>query len=1149
VSARQSVTYAPIPPSAQGLLALRLAQQSGRNVLHLCVNDRQLEQTASLIQALAPNMRLLRLPAWDCLPYDRISPAGDILAQRLSTLCQLAAGVLTTPFILLTTVSAAMQKLPPLQTLNAAQFHLRKGANLNRDALMQYLLSHGYQRVNKVMEAGEIALRGNIIDLFPAGASDALRLDLFGDEIESLKWFDVLSQCSLPDVAPPETFSLLPVNEVLLNEASIEHFRSGYRARFGAITRHDALYESISAGRVATGMEHWMPLFYEQCDTLHAYLPDAILSYDTAIESVYTERAELLLDYYQARQNAPKSATSDAAPYRPLEPEALYLLPDAWQAFLAQYDTQRSSAFALPDAAPDASLRPCPTYAAKSNEPPETPFVKLKERLAASPKPIIIAAYSAGSAARINSMAADCGLGVNATDTLANLPKKAAFHSIILPIEHGFECDGFLLISEQDLLGERIIRTEKRKRAADAFLLDATSLSEGELVVHQEHGIGRFEGLITLEAGGVRADCLKLIYADDAKLFLPVLNMELLSRYGSDAEGVTLDKLGAASWQKRKAALKKRIQIAASELLKIAARRATRQAPSLIADNHSYSEFCARFAYAETDDQQRAIDEVLSDIASGKPMDRLICGDVGFGKTEVALRAAFAAVAGEERVQVAVIAPTTLLARQHYQTFSERFAGFNVTVRPLSRLVTSKAQTETKQGLKDGSVDIVIGTHALLAKSIEFARLGLVIVDEEQRFGVAQKERMKQLRANIHVLTLSATPIPRTLQMALTGVRELSLITTPPVDRLAIRSYVMPTDTMIIKEALLREYHRGGKSFVVTPRIEYIDGLQQMLRDLVPDLRVLVAHGQMPARELEDKMQAFYDGQADILLATTIIESGLDVQNANTLIIDNAQLFGLAQLYQLRGRVGRGKVRAYAYLTLPPNKKITDGARKRLEVMSQLDTLGAGFTLASHDMDIRGFGNLLGEEQSGHVREVGIELYQTMLEDTIRQLRSGEEERSEQDSDWSPTINLGATVLIPESYVEALDVRMQLYRRLATLQEDAELDAFAAELIDRFGTLPDEVALLLQVMQLKIRCKKAGIERIDSGPKAAIVSFRHNHFANPEALLRHIMQQNGRMRIRADQKLMMAHPTESPAPRAACAQLRADVEAMLGLLG
>lgn len=1113
----QTSLYSQIPPSSHGYLAARLTDDRHNTVLHIAVNDRKMQEAASLARTLAPDRNVLTFPAWDCLPYDRVSPAPSLVAERLATLAVLCHA--SAPLLVCTTISAAMQKLPPRAILAEASFTITKGETLQHDALVHYLAHHGYSRVSKVMEPGEFAVRGNIIDLFPAGYEQAVRIDLFGDEIESLKYFDPLSQISH---STADGITLHPMNEVLLNEHTIARFRSRYRDYAGAVTREDPLYEAISSGRHFTGMEHWLPLFYEQCDTLFDYIPATILSIDQETEQVYRDRLEMLQDYYTARIEAP--AEMSGTPYHAIEPHHLYMLEEEWQQRITSHEIHYYTRLNDPGGIVAHGLAAAPSLRGKQSETLESAFSKLASRIETQEKPTLLACYSAGSQERLAQMLNNTGIS---SKPLAHLSESASLPDshvglCQLALEQGFLCEDFLLLTEQDLLGERIIRTEKRKRQSEAFLADAATLGAGELIVHKEHGIGRFEDLITLEVNGARHDCLKLVYADNAKLFLPVVNMELISRFGSDGEGVQLDKLGAVNWQKRKAAMKKRIRLAAEQLLKIAARRATRQAPELVPDPASYAAFCARFPFNETEDQRRAIDEVLSDIAAGRPMDRLICGDVGFGKTEVALRAAFVAASGAEKVQVALIAPTTLLARQHYLNFKERFKDTGITIRPLSRLVSAKAQGETKAGLKDGTVDIVIGAHALLSKQVEFKNLGMVIFDEEQRFGVAQKERLKQLRANIHVLTLTATPIPRTLQMSLAGVRELSLITTPPVDRLAVRSFVMPFDGITIKEAMLREFHRGGKSFVVTPRIEYLEELEKTIRTLVPDLRLCTAHGQMPASTLEERMQDFYDGKYDVLISTAIVESGLDVPSANTIIIDHAEMFGLAQLYQLRGRVGRGKTRAYAYLTLPARKKLTDTAMKRLEVMSQLDTLGAGFTLASHDMDIRGFGNLLGEEQSGHVREVGVELYQHMLEETIEQLKNGDMDADTLTSsdDWSPTINLGSTMLIPESYVDALDIRMQLYRRLANLETKEEIESFAAELIDRFGPLPKEVQQLIKTLHIKRLCKASGIERIDTGPKGAVISFRENAFKKPDALLRYITQHPKAYKIRADQKLV-----------------------------
>jgi transcription-repair coupling factor (superfamily II helicase) len=685
----------------------------------------------------------------------------------------------------------------------------------------------------------------------------------------------------------------------------------------------------------------------------------------------------------------------------------------------------------------------------------------------------------------------------------------------VLPLETGFEAPGLAVIDEQDILGDRLVRKTRGKRGADV-LTEVSSLSVGDLVVHADHGIGRFVRLTAIEAAEKPHDCLELHYSGGDKLYLPVENIELLSRYGSDEAGVQLDRLGGVAWQTRKARLKKRIRDMAEKLIKVAALRELRQAPVLTPPNGLYDEFSARFRYEETEDQETSIEAVLDDLASGRPMDRLICGDVGFGKTEVALRASLIAVLAGK--QVAVVVPTTLLARQHFYTFTERFRGFPVKIAQASRLVTAKDRAEVKKGLKSGDIDIVIGTHALLAKSAEFANLGLLIVDEEQHFGVQHKERLKQLREDVHVLTLTATPIPRTLQLALSGVREMSLISTPPVDRLAVRTYVTPFDPVILREALLRERFRGGQTFYVVPRISDLDDAAAFLEEHAPELKVARAHGQIGSRELDSVMNAFYDRQFDVLLSTSIVESGLDIPSANTLIVHRAEMFGLAQLYQLRGRVGRSKIRAYAYFTIPADARLTPGAERRLKVLQSLDTLGAGFVLASHDLDIRGAGNLLGEEQSGHIREVGFELYQSMLEEAVAALRGGRE--GEVEDQWSPRINLGTSVLIPEDYVPDLQVRLGLYRRLSGVETHDAIEAFAVELIDRFGPLPEEVRHLLDVVEIKGLCRQAGIEQIDAGPKGAVIAFRNKTFANPEGLIAFIREEGARVKLQPDHRLI-----------------------------
>ncbi|MFM5894750.1 MAG: transcription-repair coupling factor, partial [Novosphingobium sp.] len=691
--------------------------------------------------------------------------------------------------------------------------------------------------------------------------------------------------------------------------------------------------------------------------------------------------------------------------------------------------------------------------------------------------------------------------------------------AVLLPLESGFANAELDLVTEQDILGDRLVRRKKRRKGAEAFMAELAALTPGDLVVHMEHGIGRYIGLQSIPVGKSPHDCVALEYAGGDKLYVPVENIDVLSRYGSDAEFVALDRLGGEGWQKRKSRLKERIRAIAHELLKTAAQRALRQAPVLVPEQASYDQFVERFPWQETDDQEAAIDDVLADLAAGKPMDRLVCGDVGFGKTEVALRAAFvAAMAGH---QVAVIAPTTLLARQHYSGFVERFAGFPLKIGRLSRLVGDKEAKLTKAGLADGTVDVVIGTHALLAKSLNFKQLGLVIVDEEQRFGVTHKETLKALRTNVHMLTLTATPIPRTLQMAMSGLRELSTIQTPPVDRLAVRTYVMEWDAMVMREALLREHHRGGQTFIVVPRIADMEAVEKWLRDFVPEVRAVSAHGQMVPSEVEERMSAFYEKRYEVLLSTTIVESGLDIPSANTIIIHRADRFGLAQLYQLRGRVGRSKLRAYAYLTTPEDTQLSEVAEKRLKVLGDLDSLGAGFQLASHDLDIRGAGNLLGDEQSGHIREVGFELYQSMLEDAILAAKAGELGLARERNALNPQITVDAPIMIPEEYVPDLAVRMALYRRLNDAADTAEIDSLSAEMIDRFGPLPAPTANLIRLIEIKRQAIDANIAKIDVGAKGTLVSFHGDSFPDPVGLIAYAERLAGTIKLRPDNKIVV----------------------------
>ncbi|HUH09553.1 MAG TPA: transcription-repair coupling factor, partial [Brevundimonas sp.] len=908
----------------------------------------------------------------------------------------------------------------------------------------------------------------------------------------------------------------------------------------------EPMYAAVSEGARRQGLEHWLPLFYDHLDTLFDFLPDsAPVFLDSQVEQARAERWSLTTDAYEARKEAAKG--KGGAAYRAPAPQSLYLDEGDWNSALAGRAVRRLSPLSA-GSGEDAGGRLGRSFAAERSQDSVNLFAAVAqhaEALKGEGKRVLFASWTEGSAERLAAMLGDHGLThvlpVRDWDDVLAAPKDIYLRAV-LPVEHGFVTDEVAVISETDILGDRLARP-KRKRRASNFLAEASALTAGDLVVHLDHGIGRYEGLKTLEIQEAPHDCLELLYAGDSKLYLPVENIDLLTRYGTDADGVQLDRLGGAGWQARKAKAKERLRAMAEGLIALAAKRALRVSDAITPPSGLFDEFCARFPYEETDDQLNAIGDVLEDLGKGTPMDRLICGDVGFGKTEVALRAAFVvAMTGQ---QVAIVCPTTLLARQHFKTFSERFAGWPITVRHLSRMVTAKDANETRAGLKDGTFEIVVGTHAVLAEQVGFKDLGLVIVDEEQHFGVKHKEKLKSLRADVHLLTLTATPIPRTLQMALSGIREMSIIATPPVDRLAVRTYVTPWDPVLVREALLREKYRGGQAYYVAPRLKELPDIEKFLREQVPEVKFVVGHGQMSPTQLEEVMSAFYDGQYDVLVSTTIVESGIDIPTANTLIVHRADMFGLAQLHQIRGRIGRSKARAFAYLTTDPKRPLSLSAERRLQVLQSLDNLGAGFQLASHDLDQRGGGNLLGDEQSGHIREVGVELYQQMLEDAVAELREGGEGVA--DRGWSPSINVGAAVLIPEAYVPDLNVRLSLYRRLSDAERSEDREALAAELIDRFGPLPAEAQQLLRIVGIKANCRTACIERIDIGPKGAVLTLRNNSFPNPMGLVGLIQKNQAFWKIRPDQKIVVKGDWPTPDDRLKVAErITADLARVAG---
>ncbi|WP_245417906.1 transcription-repair coupling factor [Cohaesibacter celericrescens] len=1113
---------------------LKAAKGTKIATVYVARDDRRMASMAAALKFFAPKLECVSFPAWDCLPYDRVSPNAEISARRMTALSRLAYGTFDNPVVLLTSVNALLQRVPSRASVKQQSWSARPGNSVDMDALITWLAVNGFLRTPTVREQGEYAVRGGIVDLYAPGAEEPVRLDFFGDTLESIRTFDAESQRSVGQL---KEIDLVSASEVVLDEETISLFRRRYTASFGAATRDDLLYQAISDGRRYQGIEHWLPFFNEDLETLFDFTQNAPIVLDHLSDEAIQERLDLIKDHYVSRKEGVDAGFDQGVPYKPIDPDLLYLNKEGWAGEIGTQTRVRLSPFDVPDNSLETIVnlggKQGKTFAAERSAENVNVFDAVIEHinaLKADNKRVTIACWTPGSAERMHQVLTDHGMtGLVPYETWATrkviTPKQVGL--TVLELECGFVADKDVVIGEQDILGDRLIRSKRRRKKSSDVLTEAASLTQGDIVVHIEHGIGRFQGLQTVDAAGAPHDCLEIHYSGGDKLFLPVENIELLSRYGSGDAEAQLDKLGGVAWQARKSKMKARIRMMADQLIKVAAERELRTAERLVPPEGLYDEFSARFPFDETEDQFNAIEQVFDDMGSGRPMDRLICGDVGFGKTEVAMRAAF--IAAMNGKQVAIVVPTTLLARQHYKTFADRFVGFPLNVAQASRLVTTKELNKTKAGISDGSIDIVVGTHALLGKSIQFRDLGLMIIDEEQHFGVKHKERLKELRADVHVLTLSATPIPRTLQLALTGVRELSLIATPPVDRLAVRTFISPFDALTIREALLRERYRGGQSFYVCPRVADIADIKRFLDEHVPEVKVAVAHGQMPPGQLDDIMTAFYDGKYDVLLSTTIVESGIDVPTANTLVVHRADMFGLSQLYQLRGRVGRSKTRAYALFTVPAKKVLTPTAERRLKVLQSLDTLGAGFQLASHDLDIRGAGNLLGEEQSGHVKEVGYELYQQMLEEAVASLRSGD--LTIMEDKWSPQIAIGTPVMIPDSYVADLQLRLNLYRRLADLVEANDIDEFGAELTDRFGPQPDEVKHLLKIVYIKGLCRKANVEKIDAGPKGAVFGFRNNEFSNPAGLVQFITEQGVLAKIRPDQRIFLSRDWATPRAR------------------
>ncbi len=1136
------------------ILAKMIANSTHSQFLHIAQNDKEAEILQQQIEFFADDqiknnqLEILSFPAWDCLPYDRVSPKLNIIASRINCLHRLIKNNFSKKTLIITTINAILQKTVPLSLIKNLGFKIEVGDEISIDLLAESLIDNGFNRNTIARGISEFAIRGNIVDIIcpqshiATGANfiDDLigyRLDFFGDTVEGIKVFDPLTQITSNKISK---INLLPMAEVNLSDKAINNFRNNYRTIFG-VPQEDMMYNAICEGRNYAGLEHFMSLFYDQnLSNFFEYLNNPQISFSNAILDAKDRRLKTITEYYQARVDSLKESKNSGAIYNPLPTQHLYIGDAEFKNELNKNlvinfvttplleNNENSGRFI------DLEIKPIPDFALASRANKVNTFELFKNFLQEEFKDhkIILSCFSSGSLERLRKILLDHDINSKVIEQATEKLAKNQIGLITLPMSNGFYSSDLMLIGESSLLGEKIGR-QSAKKSAQGILTEGVTLQVGELVVHRYHGIGKFDGLHNIEAGGIKNDFLKILYFGSDVLFVPVEDINLITRYGSENALIELDRLGNNSWQNRREKVRKKIKIAAEQLIKIAAERQLKKAPILIPNLMEYEEFKARFGFEETEDQLKVIAEVEEDLQKGSPMDRLVCGDVGFGKTEVAIRAAFIAASNQTgKHQVAIITPTTLLCRQHYHNFVNRFKDTNIKIAQLSRMVSTAEAKKIKQDLEDGKVDIVIGTHALLNKNIKFKKLGLMIVDEEQHFGVIQKERLKELRSEVHILTLSATPIPRTLQMSLSGVKELSIIATPPVDRMAVRNYVMPYDSIIVREAILREYQRGGRIFFVVPRIQDLNQLHDKLVRQIPEVKIEVAHGQMPPATLDKIMNDFYDGKFDVLLSTTIIESGIDVSAANTMIIYKSEHFGLAQLYQLRGRVGRGKIRGYCYFTTKVNQ-ISEIAKKKLAVIQSLDTLGAGFSVASHDMDIRGSGNILGDEQSGHIRETGAELYQSMLLEAIKQLKkassllnnkpnsSVQEIEEIIEEDYPIQIKLGISLLIPEHYIDDLSTRMQFYKRIANIENKGQQEQINIELIDRFGKTPIEIENLLQVAYLKNLCRKASIEKLENTSQGILISFKNNHFSKGEKLLELVFSSKNQIKLQGHKVLFL----------------------------
>ena len=1067
----------PTLAGSSDALALADLSRNGAPLFVVTADAHDASRLAEEIRWFAPELRVALFPDWETLPWDAFSPHPDLVSERLAALWAITQGEAD---VLLAPAATALTRLPPTAYLAAYTFFLKKGQKLDADKLKSQMTLAGYAHVGQVMATGEYSVRGGLIDLFPMGSAVPYRIDLFDDEIESIKTFDVDTQRSLYPV--PEV-RLLPAREFPLDDEGRTRFRQKYREIFEGDPAKSPIYKDISNGVPPGGIEYYLPLFFEETATVFDYLPkDRVLvthgAPDAAIRAFWKETAAR---YEMLRHDAVRPILPPAELF--LSEEDFFSRAKPWpRVVIGSGDTPSVS-------------RPLPPLAVERRA--EVPLANLRnyvDAAARNNRRILLVAESAGRRESLHELLVQAGLRPGSCDNFAGFDDgNQSLGLTIAPIERGFETDQFALITENELFAHssgarQARRAQQKKSTVDGWLRDLTELKIGDPVVHEHHGIGRYRGLISMDLGQGPSEFLELHYASDAKLFVPVAQLSVISRYtGSDPEAAPLHQLGSGQWEKAKRKAAEQARDTAAELLALYAQRAARKGHSFEFSEHDYDAFSAGFGFEETPDQAAAIESVLSDMKSGKPMDRLVAGDVGFGKTEVALRAAFAAVAGGK--QVAVLCPTTLLCEQHFQNFSDRFADWPVKVAELSRFRTTKESNAALQGLNEGKVDIVIGTHKLIQDGVQFARLGLVIIDEEHRFGVRQKEALKKLRSEVDVLTLTATPIPRTLAMSIEGLRDFSVIATAPQKRLAIKTFVTRSSNGIIREAVLRELKRGGQVYFLHNEVDTIENARERLTALLPEARILVGHGQMSPHDLEQVMRDFTQQRANLLLCTTIIETGIDNPHANTILIHRSDRFGLAQLHQLRGRVGRSHHQAYAYLLVDDEKGLTKQAKQRLEAIQAMEELGSGFYLAMHDLEIRGAGEVLGDGQSGQMQEVGFALYSEMLNRAVSALRQGKHANLDAPLSITTEINLHAPALLPDAYCADVHERLTLYKRLANCEDDDAIRDMQEELIDRFGELPTQAKCLLDTHRVRLLAAKYGVTKLDARPDGLTVQF------------------------------------------------------------